>query len=71
MTADLVAVTAAANTRRDAQTQLDDAVQALHGAIRAAHTDRWRVADLADASGLHRVTIHQILRDTAGTRPAV
>ncbi len=58
----LAAVTAAAQRRRTAQDGLDDAVRALHDTIRAAHANRWRIQQIANAAGMHRTTIHDILR---------
>ena len=58
----LAAVTAAAQRRRTAQNDLDAAVRELHDTIRAAHADRWRIQQIADAAGMHRTTIHDILR---------
>jgi len=62
MSADLATVCAAADRRREAQAALDVAVRDLHGAIRDAHGDRWRIAQIAQAAGMHRVTVHEVLR---------
>ncbi|GEM_PF-747643 len=62
MTVDLQTVADAAARRRSAQAALDGAVRDLHGAIRGAHQERWRVSQIAAAAGMHRVSIHEVLR---------
>lgn len=57
----LDAVVETSRARRAAEQALEAAIRAQRDAIHAAYADRWRVGQLAEASGLSRVTIHRVL----------
>ena len=59
----LLSVERRARAAEHAQTTAQRSIEARDAEIRDAHAQGARVADLAEATGLHRVHVHRIIRD--------